>query len=387
MVNKKKAGVITLHGANNYGAVYQVYALTRYVESLGFEVFVLNYRMEKNKLRKCMLKPISLFRKMLSRNAFSLNFLNQRKQYYQGKQREKGFYVAFEDFRAKYLNVVGKECDYDDLTNDCPEAYAFITGSDQVWAADFLFTSPAYLLGFAPKGAKRISYAPSFGKSQLEPYLRSTFKRYIEKFDAISVRENSGVDIVSDVANLDAVKVVDPTLLLTDYSEITDYSLAPSEPYILVYRLNQERELAEWMVDSIKAVAQSTGLPLVAVSTNCPWGLGVGGSDLQPTPEQLLGLVDRAALVLTNSFHGTVFSLLFRSKFLTFARDRFENKQNLRMTELLGSVGLIDTFCGPFIDVESVVEKSKLGVDFEDAHTHLERARSVSVNYLSGALL
>lgn len=386
MSSKKKVGIVTLHHANNYGAVYQTYALSSYIEGLGFEVFIIDYVMDRATIYSYLKNPIVFLRKMLSKKAFTVSFLKEKRQYHQGKHREEGFLEKFNDFRKDFLNITKREYDYTELKKSCPKTDFLITGSDQVWAADFFFSSPAYLLGFCPKGVKRISYAPSFGKSRLEPYLHRIFKDKLLKFDAVSVRERSGVEIVKEVAGIDAIKVVDPTLLLKSYSNIVDYSLVPSSPYILTYRLNQEHGLACWMSDCIKKISIDKGLPVYRVSTNNSLGLEEIGEDLQPTPGQLLGLIEKSSMVLTNSFHGTVFSLLFRVRFLCFARDIFEDKQNLRMLELLDLVGLQDLFCQPFIDPCLIGKKTDCGIDWGDVHQKLGQARLESESFLRKAL-
>ena len=386
MKNIKRVGIITLQSGNNYGAVYQSYALSNYLKSLGFEVFILNYQMEKPSLKKCMKHPISLIRKIISRKAFTFNFLRKRGQHYKGVRREEKFSEIFNEFRESYLNITDVFYDYKLLLKNPPAADFYITGSDQVWAADFLFSSPAYLLGFAPAYAKRISYAPSFGKSSLEPYLEKTFKNYIKRFDAVSVRESGGVKIVKNIAGIDAVKVLDPTLLISNYSEIIDYSLVPDAPYILLYRLNQDFELATWFNEAVEKLSRLTGLPIFTVATNCPWDLNSSGTALHPTPGQLLGLIERSSTFLTNSFHGTVFSLIFCVKFLSFARDIFKDKQNLRMIELLDLVDLNDLFCQPFSEDSSIVKKLDVQIDWDGVHSALKDARHSSELFLQNAL-
>jgi hypothetical protein len=387
MCNIKKVGILTFHSANNYGAVYQAYALSKYLESLGHEVFVLNYQMDKANFLIYLKNPISTIRKIFSRKAFSIRFIRERTQYKKGIKRETKFYPAFNTFRKKYLNVTDAAYSYKNLLRDCPDADVFITGSDQVWATDFLFSSPAYLLGFVPKDVKRISYAPSFGKSQLEPYLHRVFKEHIKEFDAVSVRENDGLRIIKHITGNDAVKVLDPTLLIDNYSEIIDYSLVPELPFILTYRLHQEYELAHWMSGYVEKISADMELPVFSVSTNCPWDLNLEIEELHPTPGQLLGLLEKSSLVLTNSFHGTVFSILFGVKFLTFARDRFDDKQNPRMTELLASVGLDALFCKPFTDFKSINQKLNFSYSHEGVHAKLDKIRGTSIQFLRDALL
>lgn len=386
MGSKKKVGIITLHNANNYGAVYQAYALSKYIESMKHHSFIINYHIDKAGLLDFLKHPVSVIRKIFSRRAFSLSFFKARVQQHKGKKKEEVFHELFSEFRSTYLNITTKVYDYKTLEKECPPADIFITGSDQVWAADFIFSSPAYLLAFAPSQSKKISYAPSFGKQELEPYLQNTFRKHINQFHAISVRESSGRNLIKSLAGKDATKVLDPTLLLDDYLEIIDYSLVPEGPYALSYRLHQDFELTKWMTESIDSIGASMKLPLYSVSTNCPWSEDSKGESLYPSPGQLLGLIEKSNLFITNSFHGTVFGILFRKNFIVLARDSFKNKQNLRMIELLGAIGASERYCGPFSDLDEMREKLESNCDYDEIHRKLDQLRISSREFLTNAL-
>lgn len=386
MIDEKKIGVLTLHRSNNYGAMLQAYALSKFLRELGYEPFIVNYHMESATVRAYLTQPLAFLAKIAGKNVFSWDFVKSKFSGLKGKSRESEFARIFEDFREQHLLIAPQIHDYESLRADPPEAYAFIVGSDQVWAADFVFSSPAFLLGFAGQGVKKISYAASFGKAYLERYLQPSFEAHIKNFDAISVRETSGVDLVRKLANLEATHVVDPTLLLTDYSEIIDYSLVPEGAYLFSYRLGQAESLTRWMNEALDAVAVNKSLPHYVVSTNAPPGAITSGEALQPTPGQLLGLIERASLFATNSFHGSVFALLLRTDFLTFARDSAPDKQNLRLTELLSNLGLSDRYCAPGLGQEEVLEKLVLPCEFDRAFDALAGRREESAAFLKQAL-
>ncbi len=386
MKPKQKVGIVTLHHGNNYGAVYQAYALSNYIEGLGFEVCIIDYHMDAVNISSYIMNPIMFIRKVLSKKAFTLSFLKGKRKYQEGQQRERHFSQVFNNFRDNFLNITDAKYSYNILSKSPPDVDFLITGSDQVWADDFFFSSPAYLLDFGNTKTKKISYAPSFGKSSLEPYLHNIFKENISKFDNVSVREQSGVNIVKAVAGVDAVKVLDPTLLLDSYLDIIDYALVPESPYIITYRLSQENDLACWVTECVNKIARAKGLDVYRVSTNSPANSSDVGIDLEPTPGQLLGLIEKSSLMLTNSFHGTVFSILFQVNFLCFARDAFEDKQNLRMLELLGLVGLEKLFCQPFEISDVIDEKMTHYIDWKNVELALDNARLNSKGFLNQAL-
>lgn len=389
-MNKKTVGIITLQNSNNYGAMYQVYALSKYIENLGYEVFILDYEMtrDNSSLLEHIKSPVAFLQKLYYKKALLLKKFHTSEGENFTNDRSPHFVDIFQKFRTEYLTITDKEYDYNKLTKESPPAYAYICGSDQVWAADFFFTSPAFLLGFVPKSIKKIAYAPSFGKNKIEQYLEKTFTKHIKQFDSISVREKSGVNIVKDLTNRDATHVLDPTLLLdkSGYSEIIDYSLVPKEPYIFVYKLHQEKELSDWMTESIDTISKKEGINILAVSTNCQWSFPADWKEMYPTPGQLLGLIERSQLTLTNSFHGTVFSIILQTKFLSFARDRFENKQNVRMTELLESLSLEDFYCAHFLGFEEILNKIVLDYNYKSVNETLDELKMISSNFLKGAL-
>jgi len=386
----KLIGIITLQNSNNYGAMYQVYALSKYLESLGHEVFVLDYEMTRDKpsLAYYLRHAISVLQKVHHRKMFSLSYFKRSKQLGLANKREKTFGEIFENFRKQYLKITNEQYDYKKLEGNCPKADAYICGSDQVWAADFLFTSPAFLLGFVPGNIRKIAYAPSFGKNQLEPYLRYTFNKFLKKFDAISVREKKGLDIVKSVAGQQAIQVLDPTLLLNkeDYVEIIDYSLVPNKPYIFVYRLGQEELLSNWVTETINEISLTKKLPIHVVSTNSASSFGEAWVEMTPTPGQLLGLIEKSSMTLTNSFHGTVFAIILKAEFLSFARDSFEDKQNVRMTDLLSTLGIPSLYCPPFTNFERVIEKLNDSNCPDETLDRLRELKQVSGAFLKDAL-
>ncbi len=389
-MSNKVIGILTLQNSNNYGAMYQAYALTKYLQNNGFEVFILDYEMtrDNSNIVDYLKHPISFFQKVLYRRKLIINKLIDNQGSTSNINREIQFNNIFSDFRASYLNITKTKYNYQKLLDECPKADAYICGSDQVWAADFLFTSPAFLLGFVPENIKRIAYATSFGKNELESYLRKIFAKYINKFDAISIREKSGVDIVKKTSSLDSTHVLDPTLLLnkTDYSEIIDYSLVPDKAYIFVYKLNQKKELSDWMDTCINNISQKQNLSVLAVSTNLVYPFDEGWKELYPTPGQLLGLIEKSSITATNSFHGTVFSIILQTNFLSFARDIYKDKQNVRMEELLSSLNLGGFYCEPFLDVEKVYKTLDMQCDYKKVFEKLKKMRNISEDFIQKAL-
>lgn len=388
-MSRKTIALLTLQNSNNYGAMYQAYALSKYLQKSGHEVVILDYEMTRDNasIIGYLEHPLALLLKLFYRRDLVKSKIVRKKSTLTNTDRNKAFSRIFNTFRCEHLNITEIKYNYQKLTKTPPKADIFICGSDQVWAADFLFTSPAFLLGFAPKNSKKISYAASFGKTKLEPYLKREFRKHISKFDSISVREKSGIDIVANSSNRDAVHVLDPTLLLNkkDYEDIIDYSMVPQSPYILVYKLYQDQRLSDWMDSCINSIRDIQNLPVLAVSTNSSFSPNNQWKEVVPTPGQLLGLIEKSASTMTNSFHGTVFSILLKTKFLTFARDEYKNKQNPRMEEMLDNLGLSEYYCPPFSNNDNITEKLSYSGNFEKAEEKLNTLKVISINFLDQA--
>lgn len=389
-MSNKTIGVLTLQNSNNYGAMYQCFALSKYLKNEGYEVFILDYEMTRDRagIVDYLTHPISFILKLIYKKELLINKLTKTKPLAFFVDRKDRYKEIFNEFRTTQLNILDEKHNYKSLLQSCPLADVYICGSDQVWAADFLFTSPAFLLGFVPKNAKKVTYAASFGKNKLEPYLKDTFQTYASKIDAISVREKTGVEIVKSLTGQDAKHVLDPTLLLDkdDYSDIIDYSLVPEEPYIFVYKLDKDKELSDWADECINTISARKNLSVLAVSTNLVHPFDESWNELQPTPGQLLGLIEKSAFTITNSFHGTVFSILLQTKFLSFARDIYKDKQNVRMEEMLLNLGLEAFYCSPFLDVEQVFDNSNKPYEYEKVFKKLNIMREVSKDFLKNAI-
>lgn len=384
-INKTKVGILTLHFSNNYGAMYQVYALSRYVESIGGEVSVINYHMDKPTIKTFMFNLHLLVRKIIERKAFSLSFFKNRNQVLNSYAEENKMNEVFNQFRNQNLNITSEIYSYESLKKTNFDYGSIIVGSDQVWAADFVFSSPAYLLAFAGRDINKIAYAPSFGKKKLEGYLKGIFRKHSKNITHMSARETSGVKLVKELTGRDIPKVVDPTLLLDSYDEIISDDLVPSDKYLLCYRLDQEADLTKWFNDAVEVLANKLGLKVIYISPNSrqkfsPWEV------LEPSPGELLGLIKNSHLVITNSFHGTVFSLILNAQFLSFARDGYPDKQNLRMIELLDSVNLSKHFINPFASKDEILVSQADSIDWKSVDKLLDSERNRSKDFLREAL-
>lgn len=378
-----RIGIVTFQRSDNYGAMFQAYALSKYLKQKGNDVFILDY---------VPIKKISPFTTKLYNLVFVYKFSlvhHYKKKFVLpiSQKREKLFVEKFNSFRKKYLNLTPEKYNDEQLYINSPMADAYITGSDQVWNINMTSCAMGYLLSFLPKGMKRISYAASFSSTMLDKRYHKIFKNELKKFTSVSVREQSGIDIVREVADIESSFVVDPTLLLKDYSDIMDYSLVPKEPYVFVYRLSQNKKLTVWMSRIIEKIAKRKKLPVYTVSTNGYHIKDEYGNQITPSPEQFLGLLDKSSLFITNSFHGTVLAIILRKPFIVTARDKYLNRQNIRLVELLKNLQLSDYYLAPFSSYDHINDITDSGINYDNASTRIDCLKKSSEIFLESALL
>lgn len=321
-----KIGIITLNGYYNYGNRLQNYALSQSLLKLATNIQVDNiwYGGEGSLLGK-KFKTASFLRKyFLNRHGFR-SYINDRKysldcirEYNMKKFTDKYIPTVFVDNAD--LELVGSQYDY------------FVTGSDQIWNPHWIEGKIEFLT-FASK-EKRIAYAASFGVSEVSGKKEASFSQYLKDMNYISVRENAGAQIVKKLSGRDVPVVLDPTMLLSrdEWCGIAERpGWYKDENYILIYFLN---DLPEAVRKSIEMVAEKENLKIINV-------LDKENFDFYTSsPEEFLFLLEHASLVFTDSFHGTVFSIIMGIPFVNFGRKAGSMDMNSRIDTLLALVEL-----------------------------------------------
>lgn len=377
----KRIGIITIVKVNNYGAELQTLALQRKLSLMGYDSEIIDYLFYKNLLHK---------REKISRPFFSYPLKNRIKEWllpiYENIKiipyrkeyniRKNGF-SSFHVRNTKFSPVCYKS--YSELYNNPPIYDVYCVGSDQVWNPRCYTNLNPYFLTFAPKDAKKISYASSFGVKTLPENAKKQYCELLQNLDYISVREENGVQLVKDVSGKDAINVADPTLLLTkdEWKPIAKYDKVPNEKYILLYVLKD----SEYIKNIAIELSRKTGLKVVRICKGAFKQDKKSDNILNITdaaPDDFLGLIDKAEMVLTNSFHGTVFSILFEKDFYTIIKRGVEN--NSRQFSLLKTLD-IDRIK---YEDESFIESSS--IDWTKVNKNLTEFRQKSVDYLNEAI-
>lgn len=344
-----KVGILTYHKEDNYGAVLQAYATAKAVESLGHEAEFIDLRL-----------PYAP--SLAQRIVFSIKrrrFNNFRKRYF-GK------------LTSSYFNM-------EQLRSNPPQEDCYLVGSDQTWnpniAKELL---PAFFLDFGSDDVKRVTYATSIGQNRWEgsPYIsENDIKSCLKRFNKILLREDSAVKICNDLFKQEAFQVIDPVLLFPNYPELTGEIRSSGE--IITYKLIDDPGFYEMA----KNVADDKRLPIRSIgSVRRPKGYRMAYPE---TPEDWVKRIASASFVLTDSFHGTVISLLYHRPFVIYMGDP---ERTTRLVSLLKQVGLSDRLLTSQNSKEEFLTVLNTPINWDKIDRKLDLLRKDSLEKLNGAL-
>lgn len=295
--------IMTTALSPNYGAALQTYALSRAILDLNIDVDVYSYN-DKRRLTDGM--------NLLSKVKYYL--WNTSKIFLFGGKKEKAFKV----FRNENIPMTEKtyRCNQE-LCDDPGEYDVYIAGSDQIWNPDFFRYDMSYFLNFVPEGKKKISYASSFAKRVFSSPYYDECSKLLSDFDAISVREHSGINIVKELCGKEAVQVLDPTLLLNrnEWAMITENSSLRAKQFsgILCYIMPGDKAVTNAIEKNAQMIHKLTGLPIMRLGIKeYNWKKYKAEEvDLFASPTDFVTYFLNAQYVVTNSFHGTAFGINF----------------------------------------------------------------------------
>lgn len=375
-----RIGILTLPPHANYGGILQAYALQTVLERMGHDVVVFNKPIKKQVLpfpMSFLHYIVRFIKKYIFRKTNVYVFKEQKIYKYQKANTLYTDAFVNTHLHNKFIDTLG----------DIKDEYdAIIAGSDQVWRKIYFNGSweksnpdDAYLAFTNDWNIKRIAYAASFGVDYIE--LDDTdilkCKDAIQKFKAVSVREKTGVDICKKHFNVDAKWVADPTLLLdvSDYLTLAkDSNSLFTGKYILKYVLDESEEI----YDLVHKLEEQKGYPMKELKTHEKDSLSEISNCTRLPVEEWLYAFAHADYILTDSFHGTVFSILFHKQFTVIA-----NKERgiTRFTSLLSMFGLEDRL------IFSPNEYKELpDINYDEVDIRLEKRRSEALSFLTEAL-
>lgn len=376
----EKVAIVTSAKEFNYGAILQAFALQSIIQRIGYNAELLWWKNQKNTHRDIRLtKIVAMLIKYLRHPSIFQKSVGSYKNSFE-KDITEASKLLFEKFEESFLNI--EYLSYMEMkrfaySEDCK---AIIAGSDQIWNSYAVYVDPFYYLRFAPQ-KKRVAYAPSLGKNDIPQYNKKIMKKYISEFKALSVRELSGKKIVDSLISGDIPVMIDPSFLFTNIDwECVEADIQLPQKYVLLYFLDQPRNET---INHIKKLIPD-GYDVIALPYKYPEYSHIKKiAYVDAGPSEFLTLIKKAHLVITDSFHGTAFSINYNKEFYTFNRQYGSNQsQASRITDLLQDYGLIDRFI-----TNASKEISYSAIKYDDINTKLEQNRREALKYLKESIM
>ncbi len=350
-----KIGIVSLYyNSVNYGGNLQAYALCKVLNDAGYEAEQIQTRFQSEKIeRKGLANNIKkltmihrfIFRKVKDCGRHTYNRIHRDElMKYAGDKKK-----VFEHFHSVLIPHSEKFYDQSTIEEVVSQYDAFIVGSDQVWNPSGWgkeWHNTINLLDFVPMGTPKFSYAASIPAFTLSEDQRSVFRESLKDYIGVTVREKTGVDLLSGVSPTDVIQVLDPTMLLTghEWDNVCAERMI-EKPYIFCYFLGENRNIRILTTQlARKKGLIVVGIPYLSGNYN-PWDTKCYDKSMpNVSPEQFISLIKNAEIVLTDSFHASVFSMIYEKEVFIFPRDKHAEMGD-RIATLTNMYGVEERFC------------------------------------------
>lgn len=391
VISMKKVAIVSCYFQHNYGSMLQAYATQMALDKLGYEnetIDISGFNGEIKKAKMLYFAKASLTSDILLSKLGMAKTVLMRKapgNKYASNSRIRA--NKFNSFSKKYFRLSPVYNSKAELGRKCEENYSTVlVGSDQLWlpgniAADY------YTLNFVPESINTIAYATSFGQSSLPKDSAEKAKIFLKRIKHISVREESGQKLIKELVNRDVPVVCDPTLLFTgdDWMAIQQVDPIVKGKYIFCYFLGNNPPHREFA----KRLREYTGYKIVALThldefvksdegyaDETPYDIG---------PADFLNLIRNADYICTDSFHCSVFSILYKKQFFTFRRyaRKTASSTNSRLDTLFNMVGISGRVMNGNEDIQSCIENE---IEYPQVIKELKNVRETGFEFLSGHL-
>lgn len=358
-----RVGILTFPNTDSYGASLQMYALYRTAEKLGISAEIINYR---NAYMKVGLHTSASGKSRAKRILKSILHCRMR--------------LGFRSFEGGMSVFPQRETDQTKLLAEIGKRYdSVICGSDQVWNPDITGSDLSYFLNFCTSKTRRIAYAPSFGREELPEVFEKKIADELKKFHRLSVREIEGREIIRKAIGKEVPLVLDPSFLMrkTDWMQLEKEHPAAKEPYILYYTVRSSDTLLNFCME----LAEKKKMKVVIVGGNVVRWIRNKKKNIDYAwdiePREWLYLLNHANCVVTNSFHGTAFSINYEKDFYV----EFSSLTNSRLEHLVRATGLhrrvVREGCAPYEE----------HIEYESVNKVINELREESLEYLKEAIL
>lgn len=388
----KKIGIAAVTYKDNFGSALQTYATQYTLEKLGYDARIFEIKgVHRGIMMKKMLyyagrlfDPVEakyLFANLTSRSRKSASVSSD-----QFAQDMKVRHQMYQVFNNKWNKMLPTVKGWAGLRKQASEMDAVVVGSDQLWRPSNI-VGCYYTLEFVPENIKKISFSTSFGVPELPSRLHKHAKKFLSRIEHISVREDSGAEIVKKESGRDATVVCDPTMMLTaeEWMHIQNEKSFAEGKYILMYLMGDNPEQRNF----VKALSKQTGCRIIGLLHGATYiSYDEDVVDEKPYnvgPAEFINLIRNAEYVCTDSFHCCVFSILNSTKFFAFRRwpDGSKFSANDRLYTLLKFTGLERRMLEGDEDVAKSVEDE---IDFTEVLPRVDNRRKESMEFLVNAL-
>lgn len=387
-IMEKKVGLVTCYFKHNYGSMLQAYATQKILDdnNIPNETINITYNIDfKKGKRKYYLSQIfnyTFIRSKLGMIKLKIDRKINKELNKKISTRDKKY-----ELFIKRFHLTKPYTTYEELTELCKERYSdVIVGSDQLWLPVNVVAN-YYTINFVPNEINKISYATSFGVSSIPKKYLSRYKLFLDRINHLSVREQSGIELVDKISNNKAKLVCDPTILLTEkeWDTIVPKKRIIKEKYILCYFLGKNIEHRKFA----EKLKKETGYQIVSLNHADEYvKYSDKFADIKPYnigPSEWINLIKNAEYICTDSFHGTVFSLIYNKLFFTFRRYKSNTKvsTNSRVESLLSILNLNERI---LIGNEDIKEILKIKIDYEKVNKKINKFRTKSKKFLLESL-
>lgn len=370
----KKVAILTWLNNENYGSILQAYALQAFIKNNGYNVVDIDYDASNRAKLINWIKnrnSLNLFGDKIKRKTskiFSKNTIDfsQRK-------------LKFKDFKKENIVTTRKYSSPKELIELRNKYDIYVCGSDQIWSPKLM--NPVFYFSFLDKDDYKISYAPSLGVSNIDDRKKELIKELLKGFNFISVREEKGKELLKDLTKKDITVQLDPTLLLCkeDWEKLLINRNNINNEYIFLYLLTPNDKY----IEKVKEIAKRENLNVKVVLTDIgPYNTGFEElSDVGPL--DWLALIKGAKYVFTDSFHGSIFSIIFNKQFILFKRfnDMKKGSENSRIINLSKKFGFEDRIADENTKIGSITP-----IDYTIINKKMYEERIKSQKWLLNAL-
>ena len=385
----KKVGIVSCYFKNNYGSLLQAYATKKVLDNNNIPNETISidgnidFKKGKRKYYLTQLFNINFIKSKFGMIKMKIDVKLNKKLKDNIALRNK----KFKEFRREF-NLSKNNKTYKELTEMAINRYTdVVVGSDQLWLPVNIIAD-YYTLNWVPDEINKIAYSTSFGVSTIPQKYNELYKKFLSRINYLSVREDTGVKIIKDIAEIDAKLVCDPTILLTkeEWNKVAVNKRIIDDKYILCYFLGNNIEHRKF----VERLKKKTGYKIVSLNHAdeyvkysdifcdvAPYDIG---------PREWINLIKNAEIVCTDSFHGTVFSLIYNKLFFCFRRFKSNNKvsTNSRLDSLLKIAEISSERI--LTGLEDVDEVLKYEIDYTKVNENIDNYRNISKKWFLNSI-